>query len=226
MESIHSGHRQRVRKRYLNNGLDAFSDHEVLELLLFYCIPYKNTNDTAHILLNRFGSLSAVLEADYDELVRINGIGETAASMLTLLPGIARRYLLDRDENQIVFDKTSKIGNYLVNHYIGATKEHVELLTFDASMHMTYHITLHEGSVNSSEINPEKIAEIVFARRACSFVLAHNHPGGSTEPSEDDIVITRSLRCAFEPFNIEMIEHFIISGGAYRGILNNAMQKY
>lgn len=219
MSSVHKDHRKRVRRKFLESTLDCFSDHEVLEFLLFFSIPYKNTNELAHILINKFGSLSGVLDAGYDELLKVNGVGETTATFLSLIPQAGRRYIIDKESNTKVFDKMSLIGDYLVNHFIGATKEKVEILIFDAGMRMIDHTTIHEGAVNSSDINPEKIAEYVFTKRASCFVLAHNHPGGSVEPSDEDITVTKMLRSAFEPFNIIMLEHYVVSGGEYRGIM-------
>ena len=215
MENLHRDHRKRMKKRFLDKGLDGFSDHEVLELLLFFAIPRVNTNETAHRLLNRFSSLSAVLESSPDELKSVKGIGDNAATLVALFSQLTRRYEIDRSRPRDNFVSMGEIGRYLVNHFIGATREHVELLLFDAKMHMLDHITVHEGAVNSSDVNPERIAEIVFSRRASCFVLAHNHPNGRCVPSDEDIAVTRMLKQAFEPFNVNMLDHFLICGGEY-----------
>lgn len=122
---------------------------------------------------------------------------------------------MDRERERESYSNMDSVGRYLINHYIGATREHVELLLFDAGMHMIDHITLHDGSVNSSDINPDRIAEIVFTHRASYFVLAHNHPNGRCFPSKEDVEITNRISSAFEPFSIKMLEHFIVSGGEY-----------
>ena len=215
MNDLHRNHRKRMRSRFNENGLDSFSDHEVLELLLFFAIPRVNTNETAHRLLNRFSSLSAVLEASADELKSVKGIGENAATLINLFSQLTRRYEIDRSRPRDCFTSMGDVGKYLVNHFIGATREHVELLLFDAKMHMTEHITVHEGAVNSSDVNPERIAEIVFSRRASCFVLAHNHPNGRCIPSDEDIAVTRMLKNAFRPFNVDMLDHFLVCGGEY-----------
>lgn len=209
-----------MREKYVKGGIDNLSDHEVLEMLLYNCKSQGNTNDTAHLLLNRFGSFSGVLDADYNELQEIKGVGEVSATFITMLPKVLRRYALDKEKHLgSVFNTEEKIGTFLVNHFIGATREHVELLMFDASMRMVDHVTLHEGAVNSSDINAEKIAEYIFSRKVSSFVLAHNHPGGSTEPSDEDIYITLKVRSAFEELGRELLEHYVVADGKYRGIL-------
>ena len=219
MENIHKDHRKRIKKRFLEKGLDAFEDHEVLELLLFFCIPRKNTNPTAHRLLNRFGSLSGVLDAGFRELLREEGIGFTSALFITFISALTRRYQMDKHRSRESFCDLDSIGRYLLNHYIGATREHVELLLFDARMHMTDHITLHEGATNSSDINSERIAEIVFTRRASCFAIAHNHPGGRCVPSNEDIAVTQKIYNDFKPFNIRMLDHFLIAGSEYMRLL-------
>lgn len=223
MDKLHTNHRHRMKSRFREKGLDGFSDHEILEFLLYFGIPYKNTNEIAHLLLNRFRSLSGVLDADYEELITQKGIGENTATLINFIPSLFRAYSLDKYKSCVVFDTMDKIGEFLINHYIGATREHVEVLLFDGKMKMIDHVTVHEGAVNSSDINPEKLAEIVFSRKSSCFVLSHNHPGGCTEPSVDDLRITKILREAFEPFNKFMIEHVIVSGGEYRCILNDSL---
>lgn len=220
---IHAEHRRRVKEKFRESGLNSFSDHEVLELLLFFGIPYKNTNETAHKLINRFHSLSGVLDADFGELVQQDGIGENAATLLTFLPQLMRRYAIDKTEQSVIFDTPEKIGEYLVDHFIGATREQLELLLFDAKMQMIDHVTLHDGSVSSVAVNPEKIAELLFSKRASNFVLAHNHPSGGTEPSAEDLSATRKLYRAFIPFNKYLVEHIIVSGDKYERILSRAL---
>lgn len=215
MKNLHREHRKRMKARFREKGLDGFSDHEVLELLLFFAIPRVNTNETAHLLLNRFGTLSGVIEASHDELMSVKGIGENSATLINLLSQFTRRYELDRSRPRDSFSSMESVGNYLINHFIGATREHVELLLFDAKMHMIDHVTVHEGAVNSSDVNPERIAEIVFSGRASCFVLAHNHPGGKCVPSDEDIIVTKKLKAAFTPFNVRMLDHFLVCGGEY-----------
>ncbi len=215
MKNLHREHRKRMKARFREKGLDGFSDHEVLELLLFFAIPRVNTNETAHLLLNRFGTLSGVIEASHDELMSVKGIGENSATLINLLSQFTRRYELDRSRPRDSFSSMESVGNYLINHFIGATREHVELLLFDAKMHMIDHVTVHEGAVNSSDVNPERIAEIVFSGRASCFVLAHNHPGGKCVPSDEDIIVTKKLKAAFAPFNVRMLDHFLVCGGEY-----------
>lgn len=221
--NIHKGHRARMKTKYRQNGLDALEDHEVLEMILYYAVPYRNTNETAHKLLNTFRTLSGVFDADYEELIRMEGVGENTATLLTLIPELARRYSLDKLKPKDVFDSNDMIGRYLLNHYIGKEREHVELLLFDAKMRMIDHMTLHEGALTSSDINCEKVAELIFSNRAANYALAHNHPGGSIEPSQEDLSITRMIYRTITPLNRYMVDHFIIADGRYGRILKRSL---
>ncbi|MBQ7161103.1 MAG: RadC family protein [Clostridia bacterium] len=226
MEKLHDKHRLRLREKFLCYGLDSFADHEVIELLLFYSRPRVNTNPIAHALLNRFGSLSDVFEADPEDLMSVKGVGEASASLIKLMLPIMKRYESDRVRSRDVYASKEKIGGYLVNRFIGETREKVLLVLFDASDHIIDVVCVHEGSVTSSDINPNKIAEIVFSRRAAGFVVAHNHPGGRTEPSKIDLLMTRELYKAFSGFDVRLREHFIIAGKEYRPILDETLKEY
>ncbi len=225
-ENVHAEHRKRVKNRFVENTLDSFQDHEVLEMLLFFGIPYKNTNELSHSLISRFGSLSGVLDADFDQLMTHKGVGYNTAVLLTLMPQLFRRYSLDKIENRGDFNSIDIIGEFIVNHFIGATKEHVELLLFDGRMNMVDHMTVHEGALSSSDINMERIAEAIFSHRSNVFVLAHNHPSGVLEPSKEDLFVTRAISRAFAPFNKFLLEHFIVADGQYSRIMDRAANFY
>lgn len=222
-QNIHKEHRLRMKKRFRENGIDGFSDHEVLELLLFYGIPYKNTNDVAHHLMKHFGSLSGVLEAEYADLVKVDGIGENTATLLQFIPELFKRYSVDKQMNGNRFRNVEEIGEYLVNTYIGSVRERVDILLFDSGMRMIAHIELSEGSFENSMLDSGRLAEIVFSHHTSGFVLAHNHPSGITEPSDVDIMMTREIYKAFIPFKKYMISHFIVAGGEYEDILPRAV---
>lgn len=218
-QNLHSKHRQRMKKRFLENGLDGFSDHEVLELLLFFGIPQCNTNETAHRLINRFGSFSGVLDAEFSDLVQELGIGDHTATLLTFMPSLFRRYSMDKQENDGVFKDMDRVGEYLVNNFIGSTREKVDILLFDPAMKLIAHLNLCEGSPESTFIDPERVADMVFSHHAANFVLCHNHPFGNAEPSDTDLAVTRKIYYSFKPFKKNILEHIIVSGGEYKKIL-------
>ena len=135
---MHEGHRKRLRETFLKNGLDNFQSHNVLEMLLFYTIPRSDTNETAHRLMDRFGSLSAVLEAPVDELMKVKGVGERTAAFLHLIPEITRVYLKDKQENIKVLDTPEKVAAYLLPYFVGKTKENIVLLCLDNKLSLIH----------------------------------------------------------------------------------------
>ena len=212
-----------MKERFLREGLDGMSDHEVLELILFYARPRVNTNVIAHELLHRFGSLSGVMEADREELVTVDGVGENSALMIKLMTLVFRRYEMDRRKDKRRFVSLDSVGKYLVNYYIGASREKVIVMLLDPMQRLIDVVTLHEGAVTSSDINPDKLADTVFRNRASSFILAHNHPGGSVEPSVSDMLLTYEIFNAFKGFSVKFREHIIVSGDLFRGILSESL---
>ena len=126
--SIHEGHRQRVKDRFRREGLDNFDELYVLELLLFYCIPRKDTNPIAHRLLDHFGSLTAVLEASPEELEKVEGINASASTFLSLITQVGRYYQVHRAEPGDILRTSDQCGNYLMPYFFGRDNETVFLL--------------------------------------------------------------------------------------------------
>ncbi len=212
---MHENHRDRVKKRFLSEGLESFDPHNVLELLLFYSIPQKDTNELSHTLIERFGSLANVFDAPYHELVRVPGIKDHSATLIKMIPELSRRYCLEKNQSGESLSDMEKIGKYLVNYYVGINIETVVLLLLDNKWNVIDTVKIHEGSVNSASITIRKLVETALFKRASAVVLAHNHPSGVPIPSSDDIHTTRAVRIAFESVEIRMLGHVIVAGDAY-----------
>lgn len=212
---LHSGHRQRLKQRYLDFGVENLSDHEILELLLFYAIPQKNTNPLAHELIDRFGSLREVMSADIDSLKNVSGLGEHSAILISLLNDVQRRIRLTENTDVEKLDSLSKIGKYLMNYYDGVNEERVTLMLFDNSMKLIDFVTLSSGSINSSSVDCRSIAEISLRKNASCVILAHNHPNGLAIPSSDDRMITKNVDAALSVIGVHLIEHIIVGSGNY-----------
>jgi len=217
----HTGHRERLRNRYLAHGLDVLQDHEVLELLLFYALPRKDTNALARALLNRFGSISAVLEAPLSELKEVDGIGDNAAVLLNLITPLSRRYLLSRNGNNRYLYSTQECGEYLLPYFFGATEEKVYILCLDAKCKVLTCRLLHTGSVNSTAVSLRKAAEIAIGCSASSVVLAHNHPSGLALPSKADEETTLLLKSTLEPLDILLADHIIVAENDFVSMADN-----
>lgn len=220
-KGIHDGHRQRLKNKFLENGFQGFEPHNILELLLFYSIPRKDTNEIAHDLLNRFGSLKNVFNAELDDLTQVNGITENSATLIKMIPKIAQEYMNDSLKDGVVFDTANKIGQFFVNKFLGERNEIVYAMLLNNKYELLSLVKLHEGSVNSAMISARKILESVVKSNASMLVLAHNHPEGNVCPSMDDINTTADLMAAFKAFEIDLIEHFVISGNEFCPIIHS-----
>lgn len=210
-QSIHTGHRQRMKERFLSEGLDNFTDIQVLELALFYCIPQKDTNPIAHALLDHFGSLSQVLEASPAELQKVDGIGKNTATFLNLITQIGRYYLVDRVQRVEILPTIEACGRYLVPRFFGRKVETVFLLCLDAKCKVLCCKEVGEGSVNSAGISVRRIVETALGANATSVVLAHNHPSGMALPSAEDIQTTRRVAAALNTVEILLADHIVVA---------------
>ncbi len=218
--NIHKDHRARLKNRFLCEGLDNFEDHQILELLLFYSIPRKDTNELAHRLLDKFGSLSAVLDAEPDELVKISGISENSAALIHLAPKLAKAYLVDKDTRRPDFSDPQKLGRFLVNYYVGEQEEKLVALYFTGRMHLIDICPISTGTVTVVEVPTRRLAELGFMKKAAYIILAHNHPDGDPIPSDADIGMTKRLVDIFTELGMPVIEHYVIGGSTYRRVLS------
>ena len=156
-ENLHEGHRGRLKERFLEQGIDSFEPHNILELLLFYSIPRKDTNEIAHELLKSFGTLKGVFDADFNDLIKVDGIKENSATLLKLIPAIARAYATDKYSSNYVFDTAEKAGEFFLDKYVGEKNEIIYLLLLNNKFEMLDLVKLHEGSVNSAQISPRRV---------------------------------------------------------------------
>ena len=213
--SVHKGHRERLKQRFLEDGLDHFTDVQVLELLLFYAIPQRDTNPIAHALLNRFGSLSQVLDAPVEELRKVDGIKGNAATLLALVTQLCRYYQVDSAQRVEILNSLEACGNYLVPRFFGRTRETVFLLCLDAKCKVICCKEMGEGSVNSASISIRKVVETALNANATSVILAHNHPSGLALPSEQDVLTTKRLYMALQAVDIVLADHMVVADGDY-----------
>ncbi|MBR5618867.1 MAG: RadC family protein [Clostridia bacterium] len=208
----HGNHRERVRSLFLKSGLDGFSEHGVLELLLFYTIPQGDTNMTAHNLIDAFGSLQGVLDAPVEELKKVKGVGEYTAVFLSVLPQLARRYCAGKASDRISLFDREALARYVCSLFIGMKTEHVFLLSFDGSGQLNNTARLSEGGITQIDLDNRKIMEAALRGDAVNVVLAHNHPGGVAVPSAADASATQGVANLLTSVGIRLRDHMIVSG--------------
>lgn len=209
--SIHDGHRQRLKDRFLREGLDHFDELYVVELLLYYCIPRRDTNPIAHELLKRFGSLTGILEATAEELEQVPGITANAATFLTLIPQVSRYYQVKRAQTGQILRTIDQCGQYLLPHFCGRENETVFLLCLDAKCKVLACKLVGEGSVNSANIPVRRVVEMALNANATTVILAHNHPSGLALPSAEDVQTTIRVGNAMEAVEITLADHIVVA---------------
>jgi|LSQX01.2.fsa_nt_gb DNA repair protein RadC len=223
---VHEGHRKRLKERFLREGLDNFEQHQILELLLFFSIPRKDTNEIAHTLLNKYGSLSGVFEAEFEDLVKTPWIGDNSAFLLTLVPDLARRYFNDKWRDKPELNSSTKAGQFAVTLFAGRQYEVFYVICLDAQNKVNYAELVHEGTINEAPVYPRLIVEAALRHNSNSIILAHNHPGGSLSPSRADIEATARIRTALESISIKVVDHIIVCGEKFvsfaeKGFIND-----
>lgn len=219
--SIHEGHRGRLKKRFLEYGLESFEDHSVLELLLFYALPRSDVNPIAHALINKFGSLAAVFDAPLEELARVPGIGVNAAEYIKLIPQVSRRYLMSRASFDDILDSTKKAGAYLLPRFYAERDEIVYLVCLDAKCKVLNCKLLFRGSVNSAGVSIRKIVENALVYNSTSVIIAHNHTSGIAVPSEEDKITTRRIQEALRAVDITLSDHIIVADDDFVSLADN-----
>ena len=210
----HSGHRQRVRKKFIENGFDVFEPHEALEMFLFYAIPRKDTNPLAHRLLDRYLNIGGVCDAPIDELMNEFGLSESAAAYIKMLPEMSRLYNESKMSDDNIIDYEN-LGKLFQTKFIGRTSEAVALMLGDAKGKMIYFNIISKGSLNSSDMPIRKIVDLSLRHNAKTAFLAHNHPSGTALPSNSDLLTTRTLRETLLSVGVDLIDHFIITDDDY-----------
>lgn len=219
-KQIHKGHRKRMFDKVMQGGAPFLTDVELLEMLLYFVIKRSNTNPTAHALLDKFGSLKGVCEADYLQLCSLEGIGSTSAVFFVLLGELQRRIITSDVKPEKRFSSVEQIGEFFINKYKGLSEEAVMLLMLDNKNAIIDCKTVHTGTVSSSSVSPRTIAKIALDANAVSVVIAHNHPLGDPSPSDDDIVLTRTLRRVLGDLDINFIEHILVASDRYMPLIS------
>ena len=218
---MHEHHRDRVRSRYRMDGFESFAPHEILEALLFTSIPRGDTNELAHRLLERFGSLRRVLEASVDELLTVDGVGEKTAFLLKVVPEMMRRYAAEALSDVPAYNTLSAVGDYLCRRFVGCGTECVYMVMLDNRLSMMDCCKVSEGSVNNSLLPIRSIVERAVFRKVPIVVLAHNHPNGLAVPSGNDREVTGQVASALQLVGVTLLEHLVVADDRIWPIMRN-----
>ncbi|HBL85261.1 MAG: hypothetical protein A2Y17_03440 [Clostridiales bacterium GWF2_38_85] len=217
--NIHSGHRARLKRQFINNN-NYLSDHQLLELLLFYSIPRADTNTTAHKLLNTFGSINGILNTRFEHLQDVEGVGENTAVLIKLIPELIRRSLSCKKIENTRINNLNEIGEFLINYFSLDTTETTVLICVNKNKSI---ISLNKlkYTFNKEENALDEILGICLNAKPHTVVLAHLHPDGCLKPSRDDELFTYGLKNALEALRILLMEHFVVTHNSYTRILKS-----
>ena len=208
----HTGHRERLRRRFDQEGLKGFAPHEVLELLLTYAIPRIDTNGLAHALIRRFGSLSAVLEASKADLMQVEGIGPRAAALLTMMVPMLRMYEQDKLQPRPCLGNYGDLAAYCRTLFFGVGVEQFYVLCLDAKLNLLSAVLLSQGTPSEVSVQPRIVVQELIRHNAMGAVLCHNHPSGSVTPSFEDVRITQEIQHILDSMGMRLYDHIVVSG--------------
>ena len=213
--ALHSGHRKRMRERALRDGTTSLADHELLEMLLYYVIPRGNTNEQAHELLHTYQNLQDLIDGDADMLRHVQGLGESSVVFFALLREMIRRYGRGDTQRRPVLRTQEDCGAYFINLLAQERVECLYMVCLDAQKRVIATVALARGNAESSTVQMSDLAEAAVRFRARRIILAHNHPGGVTTPSMEDLETTQRIREALRPLGIQVLDHYIVAGDKY-----------
>jgi DNA repair protein RadC len=210
-----SGHRQRLRERFLASGLVGFHDYEVIELLLLLATPRKDCKDAAKAALKRFKTLQGVLEASPEELVEVKGIGPVNLFGVKLIKAVSDRYLKKKLIRKDPLNNSRELFDYLYHSMRDKDRERFKVIFLDAKNKVISVETLFKGTLTASSVYPREVVRAALNHQSAALIFAHNHPSGDPEPSPDDVSITRHLVFACKLMGITVHEHIVIGDNRY-----------
>jgi DNA repair protein RadC len=224
-KNIHTGHRQRLKERFLKEGLDNFEEHQILELLLFYGVPQRDTNEIAHELIQKFGSLCEVLEATPEELSQVRFVGENVSTLFKLVTAVSRHYQISCAMREVILNHIEDCGQYLVPFFYGRNQETVFLLCLDAKRKVLCCEKVGQGGVNSAGVPIRQIVETALKANASTAILAHNHPSGLALPSREDVQTTRRVAAALDAVEVELTDHIIVADNDWVSLAQSGLYR-
>jgi DNA repair protein RadC len=215
VEKNHTHHKERLRKRYEETGLDGFHDYEVLELILSYSLIYKDTKPLAKELIAEFGSLIGVLNAPVEKLSQVKGVTRRTAVMIKLFRDTMTFALSDKIMTENWLSSCNDVYNYLKHYYKGKQNEEFKVIYLNSRNYIISEETLFRGTVNEAKIYVRNLLQNVIKTGAASIIIAHNHPGGTLKASEEDILITEKIKKVLKYINVNVLDHLIIGDNDY-----------
>ena len=207
----HYGHRSRIRDRVKKEGLDGFQDYQVLEYALSFVIPYKDTNPLAHRLINRFGSIAGVLEADEEQLQEIDGMGEVSSHFLTSIIKIYGFYEKAKLNKITILKRPQETFEYVKCLYAGKLVEELYMVSLTPKSKIVKTEKVSQGTMSETKVTIRTITDNISRNKVNSVIIVHNHPGGTCAPSQEDDKFTKALVTSLALNDCYLVDHMILS---------------
>ena len=220
---VHDGHRERLRARFAEHGLESFNELNALELLLCYAIPRRDTNEIAHRLLEAFGSLSGVFQASMQELTSVPGIGENAATLMLMVPQIVKKAHVSKAKETKIIRNSTDAGNYLLPYFLDEPDEIVMMLCLDNKRAVICCREMGRGVVNCVDANIRRMVETALKVKTTTVIIAHNHPNGVALPSREDDNFTRTLYRSLGLLGITLEDHIIVANDEFVSLADSGV---
>lgn len=226
-EGLHNGHRERIKQEFLKNGFNSNTpEHKMLEMLLFYSIPRKDTNNLAHELINGFGGIKGVLDAAPDALKAVPGVTDNTVTLLKLIMPFARAYVSEKHFTDSAHRKIDNVYEFLLDKYLGYNREVFAITSFDSSGKFLGFDVVSDGNIGSVNVPLRDVMEIVIKRNASCIIMSHNHPNGFALPSEEDVAITKMVQGVLDTADARLLDHVIIAGNDYVSMVQSQCFKH
>ncbi len=220
--NLHKDHRKRVKKRFLDYGLESFTEHQVLEAALFYALPHVDTNEIAHELINLAGSFTKVFDLSLEELMSVKGIKENAATFIKFLYMFSKYYAekcaIDAMRPGLNYHQ---IADIFVKSLIGEKRETLMACYFDENMNLIEKKILNKGTLTDVSLGYRDLIDDIYKYHVKYIAIGHNHPIYSPTPSTDDVSNTQSLQAFLKKMQVEFIEHYVVTGNQYIGVVKH-----
>ena len=212
---VHKDHRARVRKKFRDNGFSGFADHEILEMLLYYSVPRRDTNPLAHKILDKYKTLANVFDASPEELMHEVGVSEVTATLLSMIPKLSKVYETTKWDRAVCLSSTEMLGEYVISMFKDSQNEEFVLICLDANRCVHWSGVIIKGTIDRTEAYPRVVVDEALKHKATKVVFAHNHPSGTLAPSVADKNATEALVKVLKGIGIEVLDHIIVSGNRY-----------
>ena len=225
--NMHKGHRERVKDRFIKDGISSFQDHEALELLLYYAVPQKDTNELAHSLINEFGSLSGVFDASVESLCNVKGVGEHTAVLIKLIPSMYSKYLESSiNGGKTVLNTSELSGKFFISKLTPYTNEVLFAAFLDSKLCVKQTAVISEGSSTRTEVSYRKIINCALNYNTPNIIIAHNHPSGVAAPSANDIEAVRQLIRTLSKLDLKLVDSIIVTNDNYYSMASKSKFAY